>query len=250
MNSEQESQEDKVILDEESTDEQKEDLKPQPRPKLAPRGIEAFTVCRTYDESGVSGEGVIIEGVVLGTGQCIVHWLYPPPRGGIAIFDSMSDFTPGIEINKLKRSIVKRFWLDLEGIAAPDTFEVLWSKGKWESTLGKSAACRPFVNAESRSTRTLDESLGWNEEAFKAFVKALRTIQIKRQSPYRLCLASNQSCSGPAGASCPVILRHRCQDHSPGWGLCLRIQNFSRGYPHGLLLSLCRFRCNHLFVSW
>lgn len=92
MNSEQESQEDKVILDEESTDEQKEDLKPQPRPKLAPRGIEAFTVCRTYDESGVSGEGVIIEGVVLGTGQCIVHWLYPPPRGGIAIFDSMSDF--------------------------------------------------------------------------------------------------------------------------------------------------------------
>jgi hypothetical protein len=35
---------------------------------------------------------VIIEGVVLGTGQCIVHWLYPPPRGGIAIFDSMTDF--------------------------------------------------------------------------------------------------------------------------------------------------------------
>ena len=22
----------------------------------------------------------------------MVHWLYPPPRGGIAIFDSMSDF--------------------------------------------------------------------------------------------------------------------------------------------------------------
>ena len=69
-----------------------EELKPKPRPKLAPRGIETFTVCRQYDESGVSGEGVIIEGVVLGTGQCIVHWLYPPPRGGIAIFDSMNDF--------------------------------------------------------------------------------------------------------------------------------------------------------------
>jgi hypothetical protein len=67
-------------------------LKPKPRPKLAPRGIEAFTVCRQHDETGVSGEGVIIEGVVLGTGQCIVHWLYPPPRGGIAIFDSMTDF--------------------------------------------------------------------------------------------------------------------------------------------------------------
>ena len=71
---------------------EQEDLKPKPRPKLAPRGIEAFTVCRQHDETGVSGEGVIIEGVVFGTGQCIVHWLYPPPRGGIAIFDSMSDF--------------------------------------------------------------------------------------------------------------------------------------------------------------
>ncbi len=71
---------------------EQEDLKPKPMPKLAPRGIEAFTVCRQHDETGVSGEGVIIEGVVLGTGQCIVHWLYPPPRGGIAIFDSMTDF--------------------------------------------------------------------------------------------------------------------------------------------------------------
>ena len=32
------------------------------------------------------------ENVVMATGQCVVHWLYPPPRGGIAIFDSMSDF--------------------------------------------------------------------------------------------------------------------------------------------------------------
>ena len=69
-----------------------EDLKPKPPAKLAPRGIRTFTVCRQHDESGVSGEGVVIEGVVLGTGQCIVHWLYPTPRGGIAIFDSMSDF--------------------------------------------------------------------------------------------------------------------------------------------------------------
>ena len=68
------------------------DLLPKPPSKLAPQGINTFTVCRQLDESGVSGEGVVIEGVVLGTGQCIVHWLYPPPRGGIAIFDSMEDF--------------------------------------------------------------------------------------------------------------------------------------------------------------
>tara|TARA_R110000765_G_C18850902_1_gene598942 strand:- start:25 stop:384 length:360 start_codon:yes stop_codon:yes gene_type:complete len=69
-----------------------EELKPKRPPKLAPEGMRIFTVARQYDETGVSGEGVVIEGVTLATGQCVVHWLYPPPRGGIAIFDSMSDF--------------------------------------------------------------------------------------------------------------------------------------------------------------
>lgn len=69
-----------------------DDLIPKPPSKLAPRGISSFTVYRQADETGVSGEGVVIEGVKMATGQCVVHWLYPPPRGGIAIFDSMSDF--------------------------------------------------------------------------------------------------------------------------------------------------------------
>jgi hypothetical protein len=49
----------------------------------------------------------------------------------------------------------------------------LRDKGKQEATLWKLAACRPFVRGESHATRSLDESLGWSEEAFKAFVKAL-----------------------------------------------------------------------------
>ena len=69
-----------------------ETLKPKTLPRLAPEGIRTFTVARQYDETGISGEGVVIEGVTLATGQCVVHWLYPPPRGGIAIFDSMNDF--------------------------------------------------------------------------------------------------------------------------------------------------------------
>jgi len=69
-----------------------EDLIPKAPPRLAAQGIRTFTVARQADESGVSGTGVVIEGVTLATGQCIVHWLYPPPRGGIAIFDSMDDF--------------------------------------------------------------------------------------------------------------------------------------------------------------
>jgi len=74
-----------------STEEQ-EVLVPKPPPRLAPRGIRTFTVFRQSDETGVSGDGVVIEGVELATGQCIIHWLYPPPRGGIAIFDSLGDF--------------------------------------------------------------------------------------------------------------------------------------------------------------
>ena len=77
------------------------DLKPKPPPKLAPQGIRTFTVARRHDETGVSGEGVVIEGVTLATGQCMVHWLYPPPRGGIAIFDSMSDF---VKVHILKKN--------------------------------------------------------------------------------------------------------------------------------------------------
>mgnify|MGYP003674640389 CR=1 FL=1 len=69
-----------------------EDLIPKAPAKLAPQGIRTFTVFRKADETGVSGEGVVIEGVELASGHAIIHWLYPPPRGGIAIFDSMSDF--------------------------------------------------------------------------------------------------------------------------------------------------------------
>ena len=72
--------------------EQNPDLLPKAPAKLAPRGIQSFTVFRNADETGVSGDGIVIEGVRLATGQCIIHWLYPPPRGGIAIFESMDDF--------------------------------------------------------------------------------------------------------------------------------------------------------------
>ena len=69
-----------------------QELKPKKPSRLAPEGIRTFTVARQHDQTGVSGEGVVIEGVTLATGQCIAHWLFPPPRGSIAVFDSMSDF--------------------------------------------------------------------------------------------------------------------------------------------------------------
>ena len=80
-------------VEEKQTEETPEvDLKPKKPAKLCAQGIRTFTVCRINDESGVSGTGIVIEGITLATGQCVVHWLYPTPRGSIAIFDSISDF--------------------------------------------------------------------------------------------------------------------------------------------------------------
>lgn len=87
--SEQTANEDELQVEEQST---AEELIPKKPSRLCPRGIQTFTVARQADETGVSGEGVVIEGVVLATGQCIAHWLYPRPKGSIAIFDSMNDF--------------------------------------------------------------------------------------------------------------------------------------------------------------
>lgn len=61
-------------------------------PNRAPAGIRSFTLRREEDVSGVSGTGVVLEGVLFSTGVVVIHWLTPPPRGSIAIFDSLEQF--------------------------------------------------------------------------------------------------------------------------------------------------------------
>ncbi|MEA3344806.1 MAG: N-6 DNA methylase [Chloroflexota bacterium] len=78
-----------------------------------------------------------------------------------------------IAMHEEKQKRVEAFWLDLEGVTDAATFKELREHGKWESSLWKAEPCRPFVDEESRSTRHLDESLGWNEGCFKVFVKML-----------------------------------------------------------------------------
>ena len=92
---------------EEAPENKAEELIPKKPSRLCPRGIQTFTVARQSDETGVAGEGVVIEGVVLATGQCIAHWLYPRPKGSIAIFDSMNDFiTVHIQPHPSNRTII------------------------------------------------------------------------------------------------------------------------------------------------
>lgn len=58
----------------------------------APKGMRTFSVYREEDQSGVSGTGTVLEGAIFSTGLCIVHWLTPPPRGSLNIFDSFDQF--------------------------------------------------------------------------------------------------------------------------------------------------------------
>ncbi|MDQ3108140.1 MAG: hypothetical protein M3Q68_10100 [Actinomycetota bacterium] len=58
----------------------------------APEGMRRFVMHRERDASGVSGTGLVLEGVHFSTGVVVVHWLTPPPRGSISVFDSLDQF--------------------------------------------------------------------------------------------------------------------------------------------------------------
>lgn len=61
-------------------------------PKRAVSGLLSFDVSREVDTSGVSGTGVVLEGVVFSTGLTVVHWLTPAPRGSVNLFESFEQF--------------------------------------------------------------------------------------------------------------------------------------------------------------
>lgn len=78
-----------------------------------------------------------------------------------------------IAMHKEKQTLTAGFWTDLEGATAPAAFHKLRDKGKQEASLAKDPALAAFVNPDSKSGRTLDEALAWDEAAFKAFIRAL-----------------------------------------------------------------------------
>jgi hypothetical protein len=79
-----------------------------------------------------------------------------------------------IALNQQKQAALEAFWLDLEGVTDPKPFAILRHKGKHQASLHKNVpATRPFVSEASRSTITLDATLGWHEDAFKGMVKEL-----------------------------------------------------------------------------
>ena len=83
-----------------------DDLKPKKPSNRAPQGIRAFTVCRQRDETGISGEGVVIEGVMFATGHTVIHWLTPfdsaiRPSSEVASF-SVTETLPLTRLNRVR----------------------------------------------------------------------------------------------------------------------------------------------------
>jgi hypothetical protein len=52
-------------------------------------GIIRFHLHRREDESGVSGTGVVADGVQLSDGRCVLHWL--TAVSSVAIYNSIED---------------------------------------------------------------------------------------------------------------------------------------------------------------
>ena len=50
-------------------------MKPQDRSKTRRSWPKSFVLDRLEDESGVSGTGVVAEGVQFSDGVCVIHWL-------------------------------------------------------------------------------------------------------------------------------------------------------------------------------
>jgi hypothetical protein len=93
--------------------------------KLAPRaqrGLRTFAIYRDEDVSGVSGTGIVVEGVLFSTGVVVIHWLTPPPRGSLNIFDSWEQFM-AIHVGAHPENRSEIHWGD-GGV---------WGPGEWRS---------------------------------------------------------------------------------------------------------------------
>jgi hypothetical protein len=129
---------------------------------------EALKLAYTFHEAGSSGPIL----------QAIATLLPQDAIGAEEKSDVVHDFLAYlaeqmIAMHKEKQERVEVFWQDLEAATDPVTFETLRTKGKWEQSLAKDPVCALYVDADSRSTRNLDESLGWDAACFEAFAQML-----------------------------------------------------------------------------
>jgi len=54
--------------------------------------MQAFEMIRKADESGVSGTGKVLEGIVFGDGQTVIRWCTPHTAASTAIYPDFASF--------------------------------------------------------------------------------------------------------------------------------------------------------------
>ena len=69
--------------------------------------MKRFVLQRDEDESGISGEGIVAEGVKFSSGKCAMHWLTDVTS--VAVYDTIEDLE-SIHGHDGKSKIM---WLDI-----------------------------------------------------------------------------------------------------------------------------------------
>jgi hypothetical protein len=71
-----------------------------------PPGMRTFTVFRQDDETGVSGTGIVIQGVRFANGKCAIQWLCDPDPGDTQIKDWEGFLRTHIESHPKNKTII------------------------------------------------------------------------------------------------------------------------------------------------
>ncbi len=99
----------------------------------APEGMTKFTISRINDQSGVSGIGVVAQGVIFAAGQVAIQWLTPYPDGDVQI----------------KSSLEK--WIEIHATPHPSNITVITFE------TGEISIHPTFVTVEDLKKRTVSE---------------------------------------------------------------------------------------------
>jgi hypothetical protein len=105
----------------------------------APLGLRTFCIERQDDESGISGTGLVLEGVVFSTGLTVIHWLTPPPFGSTSIWTSFEQFM-SIHVGPHPTNNTRVIWDDGE----------IWEPGEYRVTPS------PFTKLHTEGHHSID----------------------------------------------------------------------------------------------
>ena len=86
----------------------------------APEGMKKFTMYRVEDETGVSGTGLVVQGVVFANGKAVIQWLAGPDPGDTQVKDDWDRFlNTHVKSHPTNRSIIT--WEDgTQDVYAPE----------------------------------------------------------------------------------------------------------------------------------